>query len=144
GPALARLLAGAPQDGWAAVELIAPVPLHPRRLMLRGFNQAAVLARGLAREGGPRLAPDLLRRLRHTRPQVGLDPAARRTNVAGAFGLGRNWAGRLAGAAVLLIDDVFTTGATAAECARVLKDAGAARVNVLTLVRAGQGGGSHA
>lgn len=140
GPALARLLATAPRNG-AAAELIAPVPLHPRRLLRRGFNQAAVLARGLAGQTGVRLAPQLLRRLRHTRPQVGLDPAARRANVAGAFGLGRGWAGRLDGAAVLLIDDVFTTGATVAECAQVLKQAGAAWVEVLTLVRAG--GGNH-
>jgi ComF family protein len=136
GAGLARRLGAAPRAWWATADLIAPVPLHPRRLVSRGFNQALVLARGLPRGQGPELAPGLLKRLRHTRPQVGLDPTARRSNVAGAFGLDPAWRERLAGAWVLLVDDVFTTGATAAECARVLKQNGAARVEVLTLVRA--------
>jgi len=136
GPGLARLLGAAPRAWWATADLAAPVPLHPRRLMARGFNQALVLARGLPRGQGPELAPRLLRRRRHTKPQVGLTPAARRGNVAGAFAVDPGRAGRLDGAWVLLVDDVFTTGATAAECARVLKQGGAARVEVLTLVRA--------
>lgn len=135
GPALAEFMAAqAPAGLVAGADLLAPVPLHPWRLLSRGFNQALVLSRGLAR--GPRLAPDLLRRLRHTRPQVGLGPAARRANVAGAFGLGPGAKGGLDGSRVLLVDDVLTTGATAAECARVLLAAGAEAVAVLTLVRA--------
>jgi len=136
GAGLAAHLGRAPRAWWATADLIAPVPLHPRRLVGRGFNQALVLARGLPKGQGPVLAPRLLRRLRHTRPQVGLAPHQRRSNVAGAFGVSPAWQERLDGAWVLLIDDVFTTGATAAECAGVLKQAGAARVEVLTLVRA--------
>ena len=139
GAGLAARLGAAPRAWWATADLIAPVPLHPRRLIARGFNQALVLARGLPQGQGPVLAPRLLRRLRHTRPQVGLAPADRLSNVAGAFGVHPAWKGRLDGAWVLLVDDVFTTGATVAECARVLKQAGAYRVEVLTLARAGGG-----
>lgn len=126
----------APVDWLAGVELLVPVPLHPRRLLWRGFNQALVLARPLARCLGLRVEPGLLRRRRHTRPQVGLDAAQRRANVEGAFSLGRSAAARVAGRRVLLVDDVFTTGATVEECARVLREAGAARVMVHTLARA--------
>ena len=136
GEGLARLLGDAPRSWWATVDLIAPVPLHPRRLVARGFNQALVLARGLPGDQGPTLAPRLLNRRRYTRPQVGLDPGARRRNVQGAFEVSSLWQDRLQGAWVLLVDDVFTTGATVNECAKVLKQAGAERVEVLTLVRA--------
>jgi ComF family protein len=138
GKALARLLAQAPRAWWATADLVAPVPLHPRRLLSRGFNQALLLARPLAHGDGPALAPDLMRRTRHTRPQVGLDPEQRRANVAGAFVVSSAWAKRLQDKWILLVDDVFTTGATVHECAKVLKNAGAARVNVLSLVRAGR------
>lgn len=140
GQGLARLLGDAPRSWWATVDLIAPVPLHPRRLVARGFNQALVLARGLPGREGPELAPRLLSRRRYTRPQVGLDPGARRRNVAGAFAVAPNWQDRLEGAWVLLVDDVFTTGATVNECAKALKQAGAERVEVLTLARAAGGG----
>lgn len=120
-------------------DILAPVPLHPRRLLTRGFNQAAVLGRDLARNSSLALVPGLLKRLRHTRPQVGLDPSARRQNVAGAFAVDQKKRSLPAGAGVLVLDDVFTTGATVNECARVLKQAGAVRVGVLTLVRAASG-----
>lgn len=135
GPSLARLLSRhAPGDWLAWAQLVTPVPLHPRRLWRRGFNQALVLARALAAGQGPELAPDLLARRRHTRPQVGLGPAQRRQNVAGAFSAADG--ADLTGRRVLLVDDVFTTGATADECARALLAAGADGVRVLTLVRA--------
>ncbi|MCB2192257.1 MAG: ComF family protein [Deltaproteobacteria bacterium] len=137
GQGLARMLGQAPRSWWATADIIAPVPLHPRRLVARGFNQALVLARGLPPGQGPALIPRLLQRKRYTRPQVGLDPGARRRNVQGAFAVAQAWQGRVDGAWVLLVDDVFTTGATAHECAKVLKAAGAERVEVLTLVRAG-------
>ncbi len=126
----------APVDWLAGVELLVPVPLHPRRLLWRGFNQALVLARPLGRRLGLAVEPGLLRRRRHTRPQVGLDAAQRRANVEGAFVLARGGAARVEGRRVLVVDDVFTTGATVEECARVLREAGAARVMVHTLVRA--------
>ena len=134
GAALAKWLAGQTPEAWlAGADVVCPVPLHPRRLLTRGFNQAVVLFRPLAEMHGLELEPRLLLRLRHTRPQTGLKPAERRRNVAGAFGLRRPEAVR--GRQVLLVDDVLTTGATAAECVRVLQEAGAAGVSVLTLAK---------
>lgn len=112
-------------------DAVAPVPLDPRRRRDRGYNQAEDLARALAEHWRLALALDL-RRTRTTRPQVGLDRAARRANVAGAF----EWTGdSLGGVKVLLIDDVMTTGATAEACAVALKEAGASYVGVVTVAR---------
>jgi ComF family protein len=109
-----------------------PVPLSDARLRERGYNQAAELARVVAATGGLPLDTGLLR-TRATRPQVGLDRAARRENVRDAFA----WGGApLPSARLLLIDDVLTTGATADECAAVLKVAGAEWVGLLTVARA--------
>jgi ComF family protein len=115
----------------AAPHLI-PVPLAAARLRERGYNQAAELARVVAAASGlPRDAG--LLRTRATRPQVGLDRAARRENVRDAFA----WGGTpLPATQLLLIDDVLTTGATAAECAAVLKRAGATWVGLLAVARA--------
>ncbi len=112
-------------------DLILPVPLHPGRLKKRGFNQAVVLAHHLKHRGPVR--SDLLRRTRATRPQVGLDAKARLANVKGAFVL--TDPGAVRGRTVLLVDDVWTTGATARECARTLGRAKPAAVYVLTLCR---------
>jgi len=119
---------------WAGVQAIIPVPLHRRRLKERGFNQAAVLARELGKRGGFPALDGRLRRVRNIPPQTELDGGARRKNVAGAFGLRR--AKDVAGRTVLLVDDVYTTGSTIAECCRVLKRGGAADIKVLTLARA--------
>jgi predicted amidophosphoribosyltransferase len=103
------------------------------RLLLRRFNQSAVLARELGRQTGIAVDPQLLMRARSTPRQVGLTRDQRRRNVAGAF---RVPAGRLAhlnGRNILLVDDVITTGATVNACARALKRAGAQRVDVLAL-----------
>jgi ComF family protein len=110
---------------------VVPVPTTARRLRERGYNQAGQLAAEVAARSGRRLAP-LLRRVAGTRTQTTLQPAARAANVAGAFEL----AGNVHGAHVMLVDDVLTTGATAAECARVLGAAGACCIRLLTFARA--------
>ncbi len=114
----------------AEADLLAPVPLHPRRLKARGFNQSLLLARGFKDKP---MSLEALSRVRHTVPQVGLNPQERRDNVKGAFAVPRPAA--VKGRKVLLIDDLYTTGATVRECARVLRRAGAARVEVLTVAR---------
>lgn len=113
--------------------VLVPVPLHPRRRRDRGFNQSEVLAVELARRTGLRLAPSALVRRRDTSPQAGLTAAARRANVEGAFAVRQR--ARFNGRPVVLVDDVLTTGATARGCARVLRDAGASEVRVLTVAR---------
>ena len=115
---------------------LVPVALHTSRARARGFNQSALLAREL---GALFQLPahDLLRRTRRTPPQVGLNLKDRRKNVRQAFEINRNlWRKHdLDGARILLIDDVFTTGATLDECARVLTKAGASAVGALTIAR---------
>jgi ComF family protein len=130
--ALGQLLAE--RYPFAPSALLVPVPLHVTRLRERGFNQAVLLARRLARLRGLAVAPRALLRTRATRAQPGLTAGARRANLAGAFALRPGTA--LAGRAVVLIDDVLTTGATADACAAVLSAAGAARVDVYTVGRA--------
>jgi ComF family protein len=112
---------------------VVPVPLHWRRRWQRGFNQSELLARGIGKRCGiPVLTA--LRRTRYTAAQAGLSNTGRRMNVAAAFAVRRGKI--LAGKRLLLIDDVLTTGSTAAACARVLRRAGAARVVLLTVARA--------
>jgi ComF family protein len=113
--------------------VILPVPLHRRRLRERGYNQAWELARPLARALGVACKPDVLRRVRHTDAQTGLDAVQRRRNLRDAFVLRE---GISLPDHVALLDDVFTTGATLAECARMLKRAGVRRVDVWALARA--------
>lgn len=117
-------------------DLVVPVPLHQRRLARRGFNQSAVIARRVARSAGGRFAPGLLERVRDTPTQGGLAAGARRANVRNAFAA-RRGARRTEGQRVLLVDDVWTTGATARECARVLVRTGSLSVVVYTLARVG-------
>lgn len=120
----------------SADTLVLPVPLHWSRLWRRGYNQAALLSAPVA--GALRLdhAVDLLRRVRRTRSSRGLGRAARERNVRGAFALDAGRAGMLRGRPVLVVDDVLTTGATAAAISRLLRSAGATRVDVLTYARA--------
>jgi ComF family protein len=116
-----------------AFDAIVAMPMHWRRRWQRGFNQSALLAEELARRTGlPVLAA--VRRKKGTPPQAGLTAAQRRANVSGAFEIRK--AGVVRGKRIVLVDDVFTTGATAAACARALKRAGAAHVAVLTVARA--------
>jgi ComF family protein len=116
-----------------AADLIVPLPLHPQRLGRRGYNQALELARPLARAARRPLDPHALRRVRATPPQSELDAAGRRRNVRGAFAAD---AARVRGRRVLLVDDVNTTGATAAEAATTLLHAGACEVHLLAIARA--------
>ena len=115
-------------------DLIVPVPLHWWRHWRRGHNQSAALAHGLAAVLGLPVS-SCLRRIRNTPKQTQQTPSARRENVRGAFRARRD--SRLRGRSVLLVDDVVTTGSTASEAARALRVAGAARVVVATLSRAG-------
>lgn len=127
--------AGAPL--LAECDLVMPVPLHRRRLLSRRFNQSAMLAKEIGRSCGLPVIPNGLRRVRRTRPQVGLSEDQRRANVRRAFRLTRAAEAAAAGKRVLLVDDVITTGATVNACARVLKQAGATRVDILALALVG-------
>lgn len=113
--------------------VIVPVPLSRLRLLLRHFNQAAVLAAELSRRTGVAMDPMLLKRVRWTKSQVGMTRDQRRRNIAGAFAVPSHRRARIEGRNILLIDDVITTGATVNACARALKRTGAARVDVLAL-----------
>jgi ComF family protein len=123
-----------PGLSFSLYHVLMPVPLHPKRLRERGFNQAAVLASQLSRRY--RIPLDLfsLRRIRPTESQIHLGFHERRKNVKGAFTL--KDAEKVQRKNILVIDDVYTSGATVNECAKVLMKAGAARVDVLTLARA--------
>jgi len=118
----------------AAPDLVIPVPLHVKRLRQRGFNQAVLLGEILAREWHVPLSRRNLRRLRWTEPQISLAAAERAANVRGAFAV--TDPAVLQGKRVILVDDVYTTGSTVAECARVLFKAEAAAVFVITVARA--------
>jgi ComF family protein len=131
---MARLMARAVPAADSSL-VVVPVPLHPRRLRQRLFNQAVLLARPLARHWRATLLPDALERRRDTPPTRGLSRAARLRNVAGAIALSPRAAGRLAGRDVLLVDDVMTTGATVDACARQLRRAGARNIDVVTFAR---------
>lgn len=134
--ALARPLGDLLLEQWGGllgphVDGLVAVPLTAQRERERGFNQAALLAAHLAAASGLPLRPGWLSRGRATRFQTELTAAERRANVAGAF----RGSERAAGAHVLVVDDIFTTGATAAECARTLRAAGARTVGVLAVAR---------
>jgi len=120
------LLAEGPLNGLPPADVVVPVPLHPSRQRLRGYNQSALLGAQLANRLGLTHAPGALIRVRPTAPQVGLDAAARRQNVRDAFRCPDPAAVR--GLNVWLVDDVGTTGATVTEAARVLRRAGARQI----------------
>jgi ComF family protein len=131
GPLMARLMARAGHDLLRDADWLIPVPLYRWRLWSRRFNQSALLAQHIARATPATYRPDVLFRRRATRAQVGLDHAARRRNVRGAFAVDLDAAPDIAGRNIVLIDDVITTGATAAACAKALSKAGAARIDVI-------------
>ena len=136
-PLLSRWLLQAGREFWVDADLIIPVPLHRTRLLMRRYNQSGLLAASLSRQTGIAWHGTVLRRLRKTRSLGGLGASSRKREVGGAFGVDDRIAARigLAGARVVLIDDVLTTGATANACARILKRAGAMQVRLITVAR---------
>jgi ComF family protein len=116
-------------------DAVVPVPLHPLRLLRRRYNQAAEIARPLARMAGLDYLPDALVRKRATATQGGRTAGGRRRNVQGAFSVPDNRRHLVEGRCILLIDDVLTTGATTEACARALKAAGAAHVSLAVVAK---------
>jgi ComF family protein len=132
--AVAAWLAERMAEGWSAAprpDLLVPMPLHPRRLRERGFNQSALLAHHLGRRLGIRVDLDACRRVRDTPPQVGLPLAARRKNIRDAFACAADLGDRR----VALVDDVLTSGASLDELARTVRRAGAAEVDAWVAAR---------
>lgn len=139
-PQLARTMGAAMARAGAEIlvssdALLVPVPLHRWRLWQRGYNQAAELARAVAGVSGVALLVDGLERRRATKPSGGLNPSERRANVRAAFRVQPAKQSRLQGRAIILVDDVLTSGATADACARILLRAGAKSVDLLALSR---------
>jgi ComF family protein len=132
---LARLMARAGANLLRDSQLIVPVPLHRRRLFVRRYNQAALLARTLGKMSDRPVLADALRRIVATESLGGKSAAERREEVAGAFAVRPRRAQSLRGRRILLIDDVMTSGATVNECAACLLDAGALGVDVLVAAR---------
>lgn len=119
----------------AECDFIVPVPLHWRRLIKRRYNQSALIAQLLAKETGLSYQPEILKRIRHTPVQGHLSAKDRYKNVRHAFIANKKFTDKIQDKNIVLIDDVYTTGATVEECADVLYAVGAARVDVLTVAR---------
>ncbi len=132
---MARWLSRAAAPLLEEADAIAPVPMHPGRLLRRRYNQAAEIARPLARNSGVAYLPDALIRQRDTVSQGGKSASGRRRNVAAAFVVPESRRHRVIGRRILLVDDVLTTGATAEGCARALMAAGAAEVTLAVVAR---------
>jgi ComF family protein len=133
--AMGEWMARAGADLVASADVIVPVPLHARRLWWRRYNQSALLAQRIAAAGGKAVAPLALMRIRPTAQQVGLSSSERDKNVRGAFRVPLAGKPMVASRRVLLVDDVFTTGATVNAATRALLRAGAAAVDVLVFAR---------
>ncbi len=125
---------GKEENIWWKADVIIPVPLHPKRQKKRGFNQAQVIAAGLARIKGIKLEEGVLVKVKNVLPQTFLEIEERKKNVSGAFRVVDKE--RIKGKIVILVDDVYTTGSTVKECSMVLKEAGAKEVRALTLAQA--------
>lgn len=131
----ARLMAGAGHELWADRPVLVPVPLHPARLRMRRYNQSGELTRELAKLTGLDCEMGLVRRIRKTKQQVGLSGDGRARNVAGAFAVDVERLALQAGRRIVLIDDVYTTGATCKAVTRALKKNGAQYVDVMSFAR---------
>lgn len=135
----ARLMAGAGHEFWGGRPLLVPVPLHMSRLRFRRYNQSLLLARSLGRQLALDVDPFLVRRHRKTRSQIGLSGDGRTRNVQGAFLAHADTVIRLRGRRVVLVDDVYTTGATVKAVTQALLRGGAENVDVLTFARVVRG-----
>ena len=138
-PELARWMAAwmarAGREILRDADIILPVPLHPRRFLTRRFNQSAELARHIAKQAGKPFDPSALLRVKLTKQQVGLGASEREDNVRGAFKVPEEARIKVAGRSVVLVDDVYTTGATVIAATKALNKAGAGAVDVLTFAR---------
>jgi ComF family protein len=114
--------------------VVVSVPMWRQKERMRGFNQAAIIAELIAKDNGLKQI-ELLERVRETKPMYGLDKQAREVNVNGAFRIKQNLRDKLVGARVILVDDVWTTGATMKECGKLLKSAGVREIWAITLAR---------
>ena len=139
-PWMARWMLRAGAELVAEADVVVPVPLHRGRFFSRRFNQSAELARAISRLTGLPFEPGALVRSRMTRQQVGLGTRERQDNVRGAFKVPEEGDIKVRGRRVLVVDDVYTTGATVSAAARALRKAGAAKIHVLTFARVLPGG----
>lgn len=131
----ARLMAQAGHEFWAEQPVLVPVPLHPWRQFQRRYNQSLELCRGLARLTGLPFDAGVVRRVKRTRQQVGLSADGRARNMSGAFAADLERVARLGGRPIVLVDDVYTTGATIKAVTKALQRAGQRDVDVLTFAR---------
>lgn len=134
-PAIAKWMYRVGKDLCDEADLIVPVPLHRWRLFKRRYNQSALLAQSLGKLCNKRLCADALKRIRATKPQGKLSRKQRQKNVHGSIEANKNRLEFIKDRVIVLIDDVFTTGATVNECSKVLIEAGAKKVYVLTIAK---------
>lgn len=132
---LGLLMTHAGDDLLEDADFVVPVPLYPMRQWRRRYNQSALLANSVARRAGIGVRHNILKRVRPTRPQVGLTASQRRRNVSGAFAIVDAARQEVAGRQIVLIDDVITTGATVNACAKALRSGCAESVDVLAFAR---------
>ena len=138
-PWIAQMMSVAGRELIAECDLVCAVPLHRRRLLSRRYNQSAELARAIARAAAKPFEPLVLQRVRATPSQIGLTADQRERNVSGAFRVPAERRGQFSGRRILLVDDVYTSGATVRACARSLRRAGAAGIDILTFARVADG-----
>ena len=125
---------GKEENIWWKADVIIPVPLHPKRKKMRGFNQAKVIAEELARLRGIKLEEGVLAKVKNVPPQTLLEMDEREENVSGAFRVVDE--DRIRGKTIILVDDVYTTGSTVKECSSVLRKAGAKEIRAITVAQA--------